>query len=478
MSNTILVADDDKYVCKSLSRYLKKNGFETSTSLTGHDTLEQIRTAKPNIVLLDFRMPDADGIELLSEIKKKWPNSAVIMMTAHGSIELAMEAVKNGAVDFITKPFRKLDVVLSSLKRAMRTSSVMQTAGRPGSMPNYGARFSDMIYCSEAMKETLSIIKDVAYSDSTVLILGESGTGKGLVAREVHENSSRKGENFVTCNCGALTESILESELFGHAKGSFTGAIEDRQGLFDLADNGTLFLDEIGEMPVHTQVKLLRALQEGEIKRVGDVKSRKINVRIIAATNQNLDELVRIGRFRQDLYYRINVIRIDLPPLRDRKEDIEPLVESFISKFNAKFNKKIQGCSNRFFYCLSSHGWSGNVRELENVIERAMVISNSEKLDVDDLPRSLLGRTSNANSSLELTSHAESGHDIVYSYMLSKQKAVEVFTKNYLSNLLSLTLGNITKAAEMAGMHRSNFKKLMRENNIEAAPFKVKTVIN
>ena len=305
MDSKVLVVDDDPVIRKTLSQYLQREGYACLAVGTGAETILTLEQSEFQVVLLDLRMPDTGGLELLSELKMRWPDLCVILMTAYATIEVAIEAVKKGAFDFLTKPFANLEVVLLGVQRALKQSDTTKKLAIAQNHIDSQFRFENLIGHSELMQKVFKTIADVAYSNSTVVVRGESGTGKELVARAIHLNSPRKKNVFMTCNCGALTESILDSELFGHVRGAFTGAVSDKKGLFEAANGGTLFLDEIGEMPLATQVKLLRALQEGEIKRLGDNRNIKVDVRVIAATHRQLEDMISEKSFREDLYYRL-----------------------------------------------------------------------------------------------------------------------------------------------------------------------------
>ena len=397
---TILIVDDEKNYTLILSAVLGDAGFETLTANSGPESLEILSHSDIDLVLTDMKMPAMDGIALLERIKQLDGDLPVIMMTAHGTVEKAVEAMQKGAYNYILKPFDNEQLVLYANK-AVSMFRVVKENRQLRSAVESRYSFHNIIGKSKAMQNVFQVIRKVAPAAATVLIEGASGTGKELVAKALHFNSPRKDKPFVAVNCSALAESLLESELFGHEKGAFTGAVSMKKGRFEIADGGTLFLDEIGELSQELQVKLLRVLQERVIERVGGVKQVAVNIRLIAATNKSLKEEVANGSFREDLFYRLNVVSIALPPLRERLEDIRPLVSHFIAKYSAERNTDppvtgIHREVERLFY---EYEWPGNVRELENVIERAVVMSPEEAIQVSDLPKDFVD---NAHSTLHM----------------------------------------------------------------------------
>ena len=372
---TILIVDDEKNYLLVLSAVLEEEGYEVLTTASGLEALEIQKASDVDLVLTDMKMPGMDGIELLEQIKTRDPELPVIMMTAHGTVDKAVEAMQKGAYSYILKPFDNERLTLY-VKKAIATYEVVRENRRLRSAVESQYQFGNIIGKSKPMRDVFKIIQKVAPSNATVLIEGESGTGKELVAKSIHFNSPRRDNAFVAVNCSALAESLLESELFGHERGAFTGAVSSKKGRFELAHGGTLFLDEIGELSANLQVKLLRVLQEKTFERVGGVRLIAVDIRVIAATNKNLDLEMRAGRFREDLFYRLNVVHIAIPPLRDRQEDIRLLVNHFLQKYAAerKSAVPVRGLAqevDRLFY---DYSWPGNVRELENVIERVMIL--------------------------------------------------------------------------------------------------------
>lgn len=390
--HTILVVDDERSMREFLSIMLEKEGYKVETADNGNDALDFIRENDYDLIITDIKMPKVSGVEILRESISLHPHTPVIMITAFASTEVAVEAMKLGAYDYITKPF-KVDEIKIIIKNAIEKKSLLdenislkevtQTL-RSELQGRY--QFSNIIGKSDKMQKIYELIQRVANGKSTVLIIGESGTGKELVAKAIHHNSDRRDKPFVSISCGAIPETLLESELFGHQKGAFTGANSDKKGLFEIADGGTFFLDEVSEAPLSIQAKLLRVLQEKEFKRVGGVKDIKVDVRIIAATNKNLQGLIAEGKFREDLYYRLNVISIEIPPLRERKEDIQLLVHHFIAKYNVINKKDVKGIHPKAMEIIERYKWQGNVRELENVIERAVTLETDNNIQPDSLP--------------------------------------------------------------------------------------------
>src|SRR5690554_6030309 len=381
----VLIIDDEPGLRHTVSLILGEEGYEVATASDGEEGFAKAIELKPDIILCDVRMPRLNGLEFLERYKAQDGQAMVIVMTAYGGMDLAIQAMKKGAYDYIPKPFSPDQIVLA-LKKAEERESLRQEVTRLREEVAIERRYREIIAKSPAMTQAIEVATKVARHPSPVLITGESGTGKELIARLIHTESDRASAAFVPVNCGAIPENLLESELFGYVRGAFTGADRDKPGLFEVASGGTLFLDEIGEMPATLQVKLLRVLQEGEVRRLGDTKSRDVDVRLVAATNKNLEEEIQSDRFRRDLYYRIAVVPIHLVPLRQRKEEIPLLVQHFVEEYNRKLRLDIAGVDPDAMRLLLEYPWPGNVRELENTIERAMVLSEGTKLSVKDLP--------------------------------------------------------------------------------------------
>jgi two-component system response regulator HydG len=382
---TILLVDDEVAHLKTLERVFNKEGYEVLATDSGEEALDLLREHRVNLVITDLMMPDLDGMDLLKLVKTLRPETETILMTAFGTVERAVQGMKEGAYDFITKPIKRATILKAARQALERQALVAENRALKARIAELRDKHS-IVGQSSTLRGALDLVGQVAASDVTVLLTGESGTGKELFARMIFERSDRAERPFIAVNCAALPESILESELFGYEKGAFTGANERKIGKFEAADTGTLFLDEIGELSPKVQVKLLRVLQEGEFDRVGATTPTRVDVRIIAATNRDLEEEMRTGRFREDLYYRLNVVNIQIPPLRDRREDIPLLAEHFLQRYRQKNRREILGFSSEALSALDSHAWPGNVRELENVVERAVVLDRDGVIDTDDLP--------------------------------------------------------------------------------------------
>jgi two-component system NtrC family response regulator len=385
---TILVVDDEKNYLLVLSAILEDEGYEVITALSGAEALEIQKTSDLDLILTDMKMPGMDGIQLLEKVKSVDPDLPVIVMTAHGTVDKAVEAMQKGAYSYLLKPFDNERMTLY-VKKAIAMFQVVKENRRLRDEVESQYRFGNFIGKSKAMQDVFDTIRKVAPSNATVLIEGQSGTGKELVAKSIHFNSPRRDKPFIAVNCSALAENLLESELFGHEKGAFTGAVASKKGRFELADSGTLFLDEIGELSPNLQVKLLRVLQEKTFERVGGVRPIGVNIRVIAATNKNLTEEMASGRFREDLYYRLNVVHIALPPLKDRREDIRLLVNHFLEKYASErqYAAPIKGFDPEVQRLFDDYSWPGNVRELENLIERVMILCPGDIIRVSDLPQ-------------------------------------------------------------------------------------------
>jgi len=452
-ANSILIVDDEENIRHMLSMVLGRAGFNCDTAADGLEGLTKLRKRSFEIVLCDINMPRMTGMELLVQLEKEAIESTVIMITAFGSVDTAIEAMKLGAYDYVQKPF-KPDEVLLTIRKARERERLRRQNRYLRSQLRQEYDFSQIISYDPQMQKLFEVVRKVARFKSTVLIGGESGTGKELFARSIHFNSDRSEGPFVTLNCGAIPENLIESELFGHEKGAFTDAVRMRRGLFEEANGGTLLLDEIGELPIQMQVKLLRVLQEEEVRRVGSDRSFKVDVRIIAASAQNLSELVKEGRFREDLYYRLNVVQIDVPPLRDRASDIPLLVKHFIGKFNERLGLEISGVDSEAMRHIEAYHWPGNVRELENTIERAMVLCDGIEIGVNDLPAKITERAQNIGVRL--------GDD-----NLSIKKHTYNIENQLIRKALEKTNGNRTAAARLLEIsHRALLYKI-KEYQIE-----------
>ncbi|MFH1261915.1 MAG: sigma-54 dependent transcriptional regulator [Pseudomonadota bacterium] len=388
MPRTILLVEDDEANRTSVAKILEKEDYRIVQAKDGREALDWLRKESIDLILTDFKMPEMDGMDLLKAARLIKPRIDVILMTAHGTIETAVEAMKEGAYDFIPKPFKRATLLRIIEKNFEKVVLMRENERLRGELERYHAQ-KEIIGQSSGIRHVLEMVSHVAPSSATVLLQGESGTGKELVAEALHRQSSRAGKPFVKVSCAALPETLLEAELFGYEKGAFTGALNRKEGRFELADGGTLFLDEIGEVSPSVQVKLLRVLQEGEFERLGGTQSLRCDVRIVAASNRDLEEAVREKTFREDLFYRLNVITIAIPPLRSRRDDISILVEHFLKIHAAKNDKRPPAFDEEAMKVLSNYNWPGNVRELENTIERAVVLCRSERLTVSDLPENI-----------------------------------------------------------------------------------------
>jgi two-component system response regulator PilR (NtrC family) len=439
----ILVVDDEKSMCEFLEIMLKKDGYDVTSTTNGEKALELIDNNLYSMVLTDVKMPGVNGFEVLRKTKEVSPDTVVIMITAYGSPEGAVTAIKEGAYDYITKPFRVEEVKLT-IKKSLERSNLIRENIRLRQEVEERYKFWNLIGKSPKMQRVYELVEKVSQTKANVLITGESGTGKELVAKAVHYNSARKDQSFVTLNCGAIPENLLESELFGHMKGSFTGAIANKRGLLEMAEGGTLFMDEIGELPLPLQVKLLRVIQEREFKRVGGTDDIKVDVRIISASNQDLQRKVAQAGFREDLFYRLNVIQIKLPPLRERKEDIPLLTNHFIRKYSADTGKKIEEISPEALELLLNYDFAGNVRELENIIERSLTLETSEIITERHI-RSYLNERMISKSMPPSLEIPEEGIDL--------NSVVEDLEKAFILKALENTGGIKKKAAELLGMN-------------------------
>ena len=455
----ILVVDDDKVVLRAVTAILERAGYQVVAIDDAVEGLTASRDPAIDCAVLDIKMPHLSGMDLLKAIKSERPEVEVIMMTGFATVETAVQAVKAGAYDYLTKPFDNIDEVSLTVAKAVEHKALKDRTRVLEEALSAKSQFEDMIGQSAQMRSVFKLVETVSYSSATVLIQGESGTGKELVARAIHFRSPRKDKPFVAVNCSALTDTLLESELFGHVKGAFTGATAHKKGLFEAADGGTIFLDEIGDVPTATQVRLLRVLQEGEIKRVGASDSIKVDVRVIAASNVDLAKAKEQGKFREDLYYRLNVITVNLPPLRDRPEDIPLLASHFLAMYAGKLGKKIIGFQQDAMEALTVNRWEGNVRELENVIERAVVLTPNESIHLEDLPPGFRDAPKGAGE-VEIFSLAH------LPYAHAKRLAMRAFERRYLSALLEKNHDNVSSAARAAGVDRSNFRRLLKQYEV------------
>ncbi|HEY0093464.1 MAG TPA: sigma-54 dependent transcriptional regulator [Archangium sp.] len=451
----ILVIDDEANLRKVLAAMLRRDGFDVTVAADGEQGLAEFHKNGADIVVTDLVMPKAGGMEVLRAVNAANPDVPVIIITAHGTVDSAVEAIKAGAFDYVTKPYEQAELS-AVIAKAAKAHDIAQRSVRADAKAR-----AAIIGESPQLQDVFKIIDKVADTPSTVLINGESGTGKELIASALHGASSRRDKPFIKINCAAIPHNLLESELFGYERGAFTGAVTSKPGRFELADGGTLFLDEIGEIPVEMQVKLLRALQEGEFERVGGIKTTRVDVRLIAATNRDLQAEIEAGRFRKDLYYRLAVVPIVLPPLRERRADIPMLAGHFVEKYNRKLNKKIEGISDDAMALLQAYNWPGNIRELENLIERVLLFADGPSITARDLPepvRQGSGTPAPALPAAHLEASTGEGglKDIV------RMKAAEL-EKDLITKALEETGGNVTRAARLLQISRKSLQTKMKE---------------
>ncbi len=446
----ILIVDDDKNMLEVLRFRLESEGYKVTSTNMAKDALTMAKDELFDLALVDLKIDRNDGIELMQKLHLLSPEMPVIILTAYGTIETAVDAMKHGAYSYLTKPFDRRELCLQ-IKNGLEKSSLSREIRRLRALVGERYEFENIIGKSKKMQEVMEQISRAAEIDSNVCIYGESGTGKELIAKSLHLLSSRKEKLFVAINCAAIPEGLLEAELFGYEKGAFTGAVRNKKGFFAQADGGTIFLDEISEMSESMQAKLLRVLQEKEFHPLGAEKSIKVDVKIIAATNKNLEDEVKSSNFREDLFYRIHVIPVYIPPLRERKEDIPLLVDHFMKKFAGNMKKEIKGISTPALQKLLSYEWPGNVRELENSIEYAVAMTNRDIIGEDLI--------------LQAKTVEQGG-------LKPLKEAKNEFEKKYISSLISLTRGNVSKASRLAGKYRSDFYDLLKKHNLKVADFK------
>jgi len=455
----VLIVDDEPESLRAVARILKARGFEVDTASNGIEALDRVEKSEIDVMLVDLVMPGMSGLEVLKRTKAASERLEVVIMTAFADVDTAVAAVKAGAYDFLTKPFPSSDTVALAVAKAAERGRLLDRARRLEEELEVRERYGNIIGSSPTMLEVYRMIDSVAHSTSTVLLQGDSGTGKELVARAIHSRGPRGTKAFVPVNCSAIPENLVESELFGHLRGSFTGAVNTRMGLFEAADNGTILLDEVGELPLQVQVKLLRTLQEGEVKRVGSSESSKVDVRVIAATNVDLHQAMLEGTFREDLYYRLNVITIAIPQLKERIEDIPLLAYHFLRKYALRSGRDIRRISLEAMRALRSYAWPGNVRELENAMERAVVMARSDVIVPGDLPASVVNTTDaviTRNILLDLP------------FSDAKKRVIEGFEKEYAQEALRRAGGNVSEAARQSGLDRSNFRRIIKKYSMSS----------
>lgn len=446
----ILIVDNERKINDLLTRLLSREGFDVQQAFTGQQAMKEIDKDPAEVVLCDVKLPDISGIELCRKIREKSPFTEVILLTAYGNIQDGIQAMKNGAFDYLLKGDDN-DKIIPLIHRAFEKISLSRKLSRLEAQMGVQNSFDDIIAHSPAIQQCIAYARKVAPTDTAVLLHGETGTGKEVFARAIHQASMRSGRSFIALNCAAIPKELMESELFGHAAGAFTGAAKAKKGLIEEADQGTLFLDEIGELPLEMQAKLLRVLEYGEYVRLGDHRMSKVNVRLITATNRNLQEEISKGRFREDLYYRISTFQIYLPPLRERKEDIIPLAEHFIAYFSKKLNKNIEQVDQSFLESLQRYSWKGNIRELKNIVERSIIIDDDHVLSKDDLPPDMT-----IPIDQPLTASPLSAFDLASAEKIHIQK------------VLNYTKGNKTEAARLLNIALTTLYRKIEQYHIDA----------
>lgn len=459
MTGRLLIVDDEEIVLQSCRRILSRRDYQIDVASNGVEALHAVAENDYDVIILDIKMPKMDGIEVLRRVKESHPDVDVIMITGLHEIETAVQAMKLGALDYLPKPFDpdEFDLVVA---RALEHRQLLHEHLSLKSEVSAKYRFENIIGSSPQMQNVYRLIARCAPTNSSVLLRGESGTGKELIARAIHYNSLRKDKPFVTVDCTTLSENLLESELFGHVKGSFTGAVSNKKGLFEAADGGTLFLDEIGNISMSTQAKLLRFIEEREFKAVGDTRTQSVNIRLISATNRDLEAMIADGNFRDDLYYRINIFPIELPPLRARQDDIPALAFHALKRFSEETEHSIRGFSTGALNLLMNYDWPGNVRELENVIHRAVILASGDVIRQGHLVN-IIDMVPRVDLDVPLTSD-----ELKEIKKVARQKAVESVEKHFVLGALKRNGWNVTRSSEQTGMQRSNFQALMKKYNI------------
>lgn len=444
----ILVVDDEVQIRTLLSRMLELEGYEVCQAGDCRTALKQLEFQSPDVVLCDVFLPDGNGVDLVSSVKKTAPNVEIILLTAHGNIPDGVQAIKNGAFDYITKGDDN-NKIIPLVSRAVEKARMNVRLEKLEKKVGHTYSFDSVLGDSKALKDAVSLAQKVSGTDVPVLLTGETGTGKEVFAQAIHYNSKRAKQNFVAVNCSSFSKELLESEMFGHKAGSFTGALKDKKGLFEEADNGTIFLDEIGEMAFELQAKLLRILETGEYIKIGDTKSTRVNVRVVAATNRNLPEEITAGRFREDLFYRLSVFQIHLPPLRERAGDVRILAKAFVKDFSVRLARPVTEITPAFLEALEQQPWKGNIRELRNVIERSLIVCESERLDVADLPLDI-----------QNTHYEQSDETTPGSFELSAME------RRHIARVLEYTKGNKTEAARLLKIGLTTLYRKIEEYGI------------
>jgi DNA-binding NtrC family response regulator len=460
----ILIVDDEEDLLVSFKEILEEEGYRVDIESDPLNAVEVVKTNDYDLIISDLKMPNLAGNEFLKEIRKYNNFISFIILTAYGTVDTAVECMKNGAYDYIAKPIDFNDEKIWKLieNAVKKTKTIKESQYYKSQLNTIKSRdkFKNIITINPLMQEIIDYSIKIANFDFTILIYGESGVGKELFARAIHEASQRRNNVFLPVNCATISKDVMESEFFGAKKGVYTGAENDRPGILELADGGTIFLDEISELPLDLQAKFLRFLQDKEVRRIGDVSAKKVDVRVIAATNKDLKELVNQGKFREDLYYRLEGIKIEIPPLRERKEDIPVLAYYFLEEFNKKYNADVKGFSKDALEALINYSWPGNVRQLQNVVNEACIIAfaKGQFIELNHLPKEITG--------------IEDKHAMIFDYNLAKKMNDTNFTTKYLRNLLSFTKGNISQAAKLANIERQSLQKLLKKYNVDPQEFR------
>ncbi|MEC8651887.1 MAG: sigma-54 dependent transcriptional regulator [Planctomycetota bacterium] len=458
----VLVVDDEADLAESCAYFLKRAGYEAACAASAPEALDLLQQGAFGVVISDVRMPRMSGMELLAEVRKRDPDVEVVLITGYPDLQMAVAAIKQGAFDYLAKPYDEGDL-LERVGKAMAQRRVKERNLEFRERMRSGVSGRKLIYTSAVFDAAVQMLERAARTDASVLLLGESGTGKELLAHHLHDTSGRSEKPFVPVDCAAIPAELFESELFGHKRGAFTGAAADKLGLFEVADGGTLFLDELGELPLEFQTKLLRAIQERSVRPVGANSQKRVDVRIVAATNRDLQREVREGRFRSDLFYRLDVVRIEVPPLRERSGDVDMLVAHFLSRFGDAVG--MQALAPDVAELLRAYAWPGNVRQLRNVVERACALGQGPELTLEDLPSEL--RDNGA-----APSRAEALADAGGTFQQMKARRIAAMEKTYVEELLAKHRGNVTHCSDEAGMARSAFQKLMQKHGIRSADFR------
>jgi DNA-binding NtrC family response regulator len=462
VSARILVVDDERAICIAIERLLAARGHQVATARSVDEALERLGQGSVHLVITDLGLGAGSGMDVLRWVREHAPDTAVVMITAYGSERTAVEAMKLGAADYVPKPFDNDELELV-VERVLEGVALRRDLARLQEQVRSAHRFESIVGKSAAMQRVFDVVRKVADTDLTVLIRGPSGTGKELVANAIHYNSPRRKKAFIKVNCAAVSRELVESELFGHERGAFTGAVAAREGKFEAANGGTLLLDEVGDMPLETQAKILRALQEREIERVGGNRTLKVDVRVLAATNQDLEARVKAGAFREDLYYRLNVVGVTLPALRERPEDVPLLIEHFLGATAERLRRDARTLAPSAYRALLSHAWPGNVRELEHALEQAVALSSGPTIEVGDLPAAL-----RAGGAVPVAS----AEGPLGSFKDAKQAAVERFERDFVQAALARHRGNISQAAEEIGMYRQQLQQKLAELGIDPESFR------